>query len=270
MGRLLAMKYTIGVAALCFAALAASAPLSDPPQPHLAQAWTAMSKGDGLPNQIGFESYIYEDEKTPGSVRGHIWDYTGPASGSQNCKKIEVSITDNHAMQGTFYLGCDSVDCCYESGDHGGQPARPDVKQWDIQKSSWIAGRQTKYIGNIVTDDLYEKNITAETWFNKDSIAWTPLFVNYTYYITHKGDDVITHKIHYAPPVASGAPPGDILYGNFTVQHDLDTFRKTFLPPAMCYPQGSHKGHALSCDGSKVKEWEKKFFKHSAAAKGWY
>ena len=114
----------------------------------------------------GFESYLYEDPHTAGSVRGHIWDYTGPASGSQNCKKIEVSVNDKHALQGTFYLGCDAIDCCYATIDgHGsGQPARPDVKQWDIHKASWIAGIKTKYIGNRVTDDLYQKNITAETW----------------------------------------------------------------------------------------------------------
>merc|ERR1711998_296609 len=29
--------------------------------PHLAQAWQALSSGDGLPDTVGFESYIYED-----------------------------------------------------------------------------------------------------------------------------------------------------------------------------------------------------------------
>lgn len=105
--------------------------------------------------------------------------------------------------------------------------------------------------------------------FNKDTIPFTPLSVNYTYYITHKGNDVITHKIHYAPPPGTTAP-GDILYGNFTVQHDLTTFRKNFVPPQMCYPQGSHKGHALACNDAKIQEWERKFFKHSAASKGFF
>ena len=90
--------------------------------------------------------------------------------------------------------------------------------------------------------------------------------VNYTYYITRNGTDVITHKIHYAAPSVA---PGDILYGNFTVQHDIAAFKKKFVLPAQCYPQGSGKGHALSCDGEKVKEWERQHFKYSAAAKGW-
>ena len=33
--------------------------------PHLAQAWTAMSAGDGLKGQTGKESYLYEDCKEP-------------------------------------------------------------------------------------------------------------------------------------------------------------------------------------------------------------
>ena len=105
--------------------------------------------------------------------------------------------------------------------------------------------------------------------FNKDNIPFTPLSVNYTYYITHKGNDVITRKIHYAPPPGTTAP-GDILYGNFTVQHDVTTFRKNFVPPQICYPQGSHKGHALACGDAKIQEWEHKFFKHSAASKGFF
>lgn len=31
-----------------------------PPVPHLAQAWVAMSSGDGLPGATGKESYLYE------------------------------------------------------------------------------------------------------------------------------------------------------------------------------------------------------------------
>ena len=90
--------------------------------------------------------------------------------------------------------------------------------------------------------------------------------VNYTYYVTRNGTDIISHKISYSAP---GADPGDILYGNFTVVHDIENFRQQFTPPAVCNPQGSHKGHALSCSGEKIKEWERKYFKHSAAYNGW-
>merc|ERR1711934_156016 len=246
--------------ALFLAAVATAAP-TDPVQPHLAQAWTAMSKGDGLPNTVGFEQYIYEDQKTPGGVRGHTFDYP-----DQNCKKIEVSVNDRHALQGTFYLKCDAVDCCFSTvGGHGGSmPARPDVKKWDIAQSG--LGKKVAYVGTQDIQDLYDDVPAAETWYEKDHIPLSKLGVNYTYYITRNNTDIITHKIHYEAP---GTAPGDILFGNFTVQHDIESFRKNFVPPAQCNPQGSGKGHALSCDGEKVKQWEAKYFKHSAAYNGW-
>merc|ERR1712070_410223 len=63
--------------------------------PHLAQAWQALSSGDGLPNQVGPESYIYEDcpGKHGGSLftetcmSGHVFDY-----GADNCIKYEVNM----------------------------------------------------------------------------------------------------------------------------------------------------------------------------------
>jgi len=246
---------------VAFLGVAVAAPVSDPVQPHLAQAWTAMSSGDGLPGQIGFESYLYEGNKAPGAVRGHIWDY------GETCKKIEVSINDKHALQGTFYLKCDGgVDCCFstQDGRGGDKPVRPDVKGWDIAKNNLL--HRVEYIGTHDIKDLYNDVPNAETWFEKDHIPFTNVGVNYTYYITRNGSDIISHRIHYTAPTVS---PGDILYGNFTVQKDIESFRKVFTPPDVCYPQGSGKGHALSCDGNKVAEWERKYFKHSAASKGY-
>merc|ERR1712167_310050 len=85
-------------------------------QPHLAQAWQAMSTGDGLPGQTGLESYLYEDYKTEGALRGHIWDY------GESCKKIEVSSNNEKELRsGTYYIKCDTVDCCFSTvGGHGG------------------------------------------------------------------------------------------------------------------------------------------------------
>merc|ERR1711959_645301 len=247
-------------ALLLAAAVAVAVPLADPVQPHLAQAWTAMSSGDGLPNQVGFEQYIYEDQKVEGGLRGHTFDY--PDAG---CKKIEVSSNDIHALQGTFYLKCDAVDCCFSTvGGHGGsKPARPDVKKWDLAQNG--LGKKVAYAGSHDIKDLYNDVPEAETWFEKDHIPFTKVGVNYTYYITRNGTDIITHKIHYSAP---GAAPGDILFGNFSVQHDVESFRQNFVPPAQCNPQGSGKGHALSCNEDKVKQWEAKYFKHSAAYNG--
>ena len=58
-------------AMLLFATLAAG----DPTQPHLAQAWQAESTGDGLQGQTGLESYLYEEDRVPGGLRAHVWDY---------------------------------------------------------------------------------------------------------------------------------------------------------------------------------------------------
>jgi len=189
-----------------------------------------------------------------------MWDY------GETCKKLEFWTNEKGALQGTFYLKCDGgVACCFSGvdGHAGGNPARPDVKGWDISKSGW--GKKVEYTGNHHIKDLYNE-VDAETWFEKDHIPFTNVGVNYTYYVTRNGTDVITHKISYAAPTVS---PGDILYGNFTVQHDIAAFKQKFAIPSQCYPQGSHKGHALNCDGEKVKEWERKHFKHSAASKGW-
>ena len=41
-------------------------------QPHLSQAWQALSSGDGLPDQIGLETYIYDEV---GEWKAHKWDY---------------------------------------------------------------------------------------------------------------------------------------------------------------------------------------------------
>jgi hypothetical protein len=239
---------------LFLAAMATALPISDPVEPHLAQAWTAFSKGDGLPNQVGFESYLYEDEKTPGGIRGHIFNYT---SEGINCVKIELSSNVRGALQGKFYIKCDSVDCCYETPSGTGQPVRPDVKQWDIARNSLFS--KVKYVGVEDTQDLDGDVKNAEVWSERDHLPLTKLGVNYTYYITRNGADIITHKIHFSAPGAIG----EILYGNFTVVKDIESFRKAFTIPDMCYPQGSGKGHALNC-GNKAREWEKKYFKHSA------
>ena len=91
--------------------------------PHLAQAWVAQSSGDGLPNEIGKESYIYEDCKVTSDEckQAHIFDY-----GADNCIKYEINAGFKSNTTGTFLVKCDAVDCCWE-GEHYGD--RPDVKR---------------------------------------------------------------------------------------------------------------------------------------------
>merc|ERR1719454_406596 len=103
--------------------LAIAVPLSlgqAPSQPHLSQAWTAMSSGDGLPGQIGKESYYYSED---GKFRAHKFEY--PDAG---CTKISLHDPSTlHHIQGgqrNYYLGCDGgLSCCYSDFQ---------MKKWDI------------------------------------------------------------------------------------------------------------------------------------------
>merc|ERR1712039_52974 len=51
-------------------------------------------------------------------------------------------------------------------------------------------------------------------------------------------------------------PAGSILYGDFEVQHDSDTFRQIFAPPAECL-----KPNLMQCPQQQVDAWEKQHFK---------
>ena len=62
-------------------------------------------------------------------------------------------------------------------------------------------------------------------------------------YVTQNGTDVISHRIDYTAPGADGS----ILYGDFQVQHDLESFRKTFTVPDEC-----KKPNTLRCGSEMV------------------
>jgi hypothetical protein len=235
-----------------------------PTQPHLAQAWTALSKGDGLPNTVGLEHYIYEDQRTPGGLQGHIWDY------GDSCKKIEVN-THGHYDQkttsfdsGTYYINCDAVDCCYTG--RGTSKTIPDVKQWDIATQGPGGFSKVHFVGLEDTTELNDNPVKqAEHWMETDKMPFQPPHVNvsYHYYITRSDDGITSHRIDYSAP---GAAPGSIVYGNFTIIKNLTAHRNLFQIPDKCYPQGSGgRGHALACDGKMLKTWEQKYFKHSHA-----
>merc|ERR1719440_1372004 len=112
------MKLAILSSALCVQKAQAA-----PEQPHLAQAWSALSTGDGQPGETGIEHYIYtRDAHTHTGMNGHIWDY------GEECKKIEVDVGFGASplgpdfISGQFYLKCDAVDCCYDEDAAPGQP----------------------------------------------------------------------------------------------------------------------------------------------------
>merc|ERR1712216_1005876 len=188
-----------------------------PTAPHLAQAWVAQSSGDGEPGKIGKESYLYEDCKSKGGPsdnckQAHIFDY-----GADNCIKLEINAGYKSTATGTWYVKCDAVDCCYDS-----QPEPPNLKQWDIARSGWT--HKLTYFGKEDTTELNNKTVLADKW---NSLG----VINYTYFVTQQGNDTISHRIDYSVPMDPKLKAGSILYGDFQVQHDLDTFRQTFVPP---------------------------------------
>jgi len=210
--------------------------------PHLAQAWQALSSGDGLPGTVGLESYIYEDcpGKHGGSLftedcmAGHVFDY-----GADNCIKYEVDMGVKSQYTGTYYVKCDAVNCCRDEGI-------VDVKQWDIGQG----GKQSAITHLEATDldDLDGHVAGADTW--EEDISVLKATVKYTYYITQSDNgDVISHAIDYSAP---GTAPGRILYGNFTVQHDLDAFREVFKAPSSC------QGNVMTCPPDLVAKWGRK------------
>jgi hypothetical protein len=235
---------------LCAPSLLALAVAQDPDQPHLAQAWQAMSTGDGLPGEIGLESYLFlekNNEFFPHSFQGHVWDY------GEECKKVEINShfsKDIDYFSGTYYVNCDGVPCCYASDDGIDQPSIPDVKGWDIAK----AGLTTK-VGFGGYHDITELNDNpvkgAESWWEKHRL----MLVNYTYFL-HREEtgDIITHRIEYEAPTVA---PGAILYGDFKAQHNISEFLEAFKAPPGCW-------NTFSCGDDRIARVEKKRFKHSA------
>jgi len=246
-------------AALVFSLVGKAIVHADPEQPHLAQAWTALSTGDGIPGQTGIEHYIYaRDEKANTGMNGHIWDY------GTSCKKIEVDVGftpqksgfDQDFYSGQFYLNCDALDCCYGGDAPPGQ--RPDVKQWDIHTSGLL--EKTKFKGYNDTTELNDNPVKhAEHWNEVDKLPFTKgVGVVYDHFITRSGSDIISHRIDYSAP---SVPPGSILYGNFTVVHNLTALEQLFKVPPQC------KKNIMACDPGQVAKWEQKYFKHSFAMK---
>merc|ERR1712167_214744 len=174
------------------------------------------------------------------------------------CKKIEVSANDYSHPSGEFYIGCEGgLDCCVK--DRHGE--RPDVKKWDINTPSSMV--TTKYLGLKDTTELNGNPVKqAEAWSEQDKLPFTKLHVDYTFFITRNGSDIITHRIDFAA-AGTGVNASSILYGNFQPQHNLTALREAFMPPPVCL-----KPNTLKCNDKKVAEWEKKYFKHSAARNG--
>lgn len=232
---------------------AATAVTAQQTPPHLANAWVAQSTGDGLPNAIGTESYLYEDcskGRSDTCVNGHIFDY------GASCTKYEIDRGYNSHFSGTFYVKCKGgLNCCMK--ETSGPEKIPRVKKWDIGQAGALFHDKITYLGKMDTTELNDKPVKgADTWLETFKLPFSNTPINYTYYITENGTDVISHRIEFGAPGKGGT--GSILYGGFQVIHNVTSFRDKFEPPAACLPPH----HIMKCPQEKVEEWEEKFFLH--------
>merc|ERR1712039_722028 len=125
-------------------------------QPHLAQAWTAMSSGDGLPGQVGNESYYVSADR---KFKAHKYEY--PQVG---CTKISLhDPTQLHHIPGgerNYYLGCDAANCCYSDFS---------MKTWDIPKAGLLTS--VDFVGYEDTTELNDKPVKdAEHWKQRSTL----------------------------------------------------------------------------------------------------
>merc|ERR1712048_769894 len=95
----------------------------------------------------------------------------------------------------------------------------------------------------------------------EDKIPMTTYKVTYDHFISRGNDtDIISHRINYGA-TSDIVPPGEILYANFQVQHDIDAFiQSEFQLPEKC-----NRNNLLKCEDSDVKRWESSHFKHDHA-----
>lgn len=220
----------------------ASAAAQDPDRPHLSQAWSAQSSGDGLPDTVGQEHYI----NIPGQVAGHIFDY-----GANNCIKTVICDRGDDRFCTAYYEKCDAVDCCYCDD--------ATFKPWDIESGTFT---KVHFNGYEDTTELNENPIAgAEHWNSNSSVPFIGrLSVAYDYFIhREENQDVISHRIDYH---ATGVQ-GSILYGDFQVQHDLDAHAARFQTPQRCLGNIVDCG----CDDDGANSWstrvEARHFKHA-------
>jgi hypothetical protein len=254
--------FGLAMQALACSLLLSTASAQSLDQPHLSQAWTASSVGDGLQGQVGLEHYIYErdvNKTESGPLNGHVFDY------GDSCKKIELDAGFHYPskdfVSGTYYINCDAVDCCY-GGDGVGSP--PDVKKWDINKPGLLT--KVNYLGLKDTTELNDKPVKqAEVWQEVHKLPLTKgVAIAYDYYITRDGSDITSHRIDFTYPGQSGnSTAGSILYGNFqNKMQDVIAHREMFKIPPQC-----QKNNLLKCEDKSIEKWERNYFRSNYALK---
>jgi len=219
-----------------FAALVTLAAAQDPQRPHLSQAWSAQSIGDGMPGVAGQEHYLFV-----GNEAHHLWDY-----GAQGQKLWTCT---NQADCIVYYLKLNGPNCCYCD-----QVDKP--KEWDLQKDNFFT--HTKFVAYEDTTELNDNPVKGAEHWAESSILPKVLTVTYDYFLHREANgDVISHRINFNTSVGQ---EGSILYGDFQVAHDIDAHRQKFAKPDVC------SGNILDCCDNMDKLDEKYDF-HSFAVR---
>merc|ERR1712151_566272 len=211
--------------------LLAGAATADPAQPHLSQAWTARSVGDGMPGVEGNEAYFFGDNEMH-----HLWDYGEQGSKIWTCPKGSYSCIE-------YYLKLNGPNCC--KCENAGEP-----KMWDIAKGGLLT--KVGFVGFEDTTELDGNPVAGAEHWATSSVLPKVLTVTYDYFVHREGDDVISHRIDFNTSVQQA---GSILYGDFAVAHDLDAHRQKFAQPEEC------KGNILDCCDDREKIMST-WFKH--------
>lgn len=203
--------------------------------------------GDGSGNQTGEESYYWSED---GKFKAHKFVYDG-------CTKLSLhdptQIKHRAGGELNYYLGCYAVNCCYKDFK---------MKQWDIPQAGLLT--HVNFVGIEDTTEL-DNNVVhqAEHWHQNTTI-FLKTSVAYEYFVTRAQtngtEDIISHRIDFGAEGPNGPMTGgSILYGDFKVQHDIDTFKQTFAVPEVC-----NKPNLLKCPSSQDEFVEQKYFKHDA------
>jgi hypothetical protein len=208
------------VRVLCTLAGVVAASQDAPTRPHLAQAWSAQSIGDGMPGVAGQEYYLYGDEE-----RHHLWDYG--ATG----QKLWTCPHKNEASCIVYYLKLNGPNCCKCKDVNA-------PKQWDINQQDGLFTK-TNFVAYEDTTELNDNPVTGAEHWAQSSILPKVLSISYDFFLhREENGDVISHRIDFNTSVQQ---QGSILYGNFQVAHDIDAHREHFALPDAC------TGNILNC-----------------------
>merc|ERR550537_2113844 len=168
-----------------------------------------------------------------------------------NCIKTVICDKGDDRFCTAYYEKCDAVNCC--------KCKDATFKAWDIHTGTFT---KTNFVGYEDTTELNDNPVKgAEHWKENSSVPIVGKFsIGYDYFLHREANaDIISHRIDYSAEFAGQS--GSILYGDFQVQHDIDSFAQKFVKPQRC------QGNILDCgcdDGANTKV-DQKYFKHDYA-----